>query len=78
MQTSLVPSQAGLDWRTLTTEMNCSQEAVDMNLLRYVHTAQPGAHTQDFFIFHLQDGRNRSPAQHFHITIKELQKGFRL
>lgn len=76
MYTSLVPTQAGLDWRTLSAGMNCSQEAVDMNLLRYLHTAQPGGHTQDFFTFHLQDGKNRSPAQHFHISLKELEKGF--
>lgn len=56
--------------------MNCSQEDVDMNLLRYVHTAQSGAHTQDFFIFYLQDGKNRSPVQHFYIALKELEKGF--
>ncbi|KAK2860526.1 hypothetical protein Q7C36_004692 [Tachysurus vachellii] len=67
--------KAGLDWRTLSTGMNCSQEDVDMNLLRYVHTAQPGAHTQDFFVFHLQDGKNRSPAQHFYISLKQLEKG---
>ncbi|XP_060791413.1 FRAS1-related extracellular matrix protein 1a isoform X1 [Neoarius graeffei] len=71
----LLQIKAGLDWRTLSTGMNCSQEAVDMNLLRYVHTAHSVTHTQDFFIFHLKDGRNRSPAQHFHISVKELVKG---
>ncbi|KAF5895047.1 FRAS1-related extracellular matrix protein 1, partial [Clarias magur] len=71
----LLQLKAGLEWSILSTGMNCSQEAVDMNLLRYLHTARGGAHTQDFFIFHLQDGRNRSPAQHFHISLKELEKG---
>lgn len=60
----------------MSTGMNCSEEDVDMNLLRYVHTAQPGAHTQDFFVFHLQDGKNRSPAQHFYISLKQLEKGY--
>lgn len=63
---------------TLSAGMNCSQEAVDMNLLRYVHTAQAGAHTQDFFVFYLQDGKNRSPAQNFYISLKQLEKGISL
>lgn len=48
---------------------------VDMNLLRYVHTSSHGAETQDFFVFHLLDGENQSPPQHFHIFIKDLEKG---
>ncbi|TSL34592.1 FRAS1-related extracellular matrix protein 1 [Bagarius yarrelli] len=71
----LLQIKAGLDWKTLSTGMNYSQEDVDMNLLRYVHTAQSGTHTQDFFAFHLQDGKNRSPAQHFHISLRQLEKG---
>ncbi len=46
-----------------------------MNLLRYLHTGHPGAAAADFFVFHLLDGKNRSPAQHFYITVKELEKG---
>lgn len=46
-----------------------------MNLLRYVHTGVHGAKTQDFFVFHLLDGKNRSPPQHFHISVKDLEKG---
>ncbi|KAM9335623.1 FRAS1-related extracellular matrix protein 1a [Symphorus nematophorus] len=65
----------GQDWVTLTAGTNCSQERVDMNLLRYVHTGLHGAKTQDFFVFHLSDGKNQSPAQHFHISVKDLQKG---
>ncbi|XP_022534044.2 FRAS1-related extracellular matrix protein 1a isoform X1 [Astyanax mexicanus] len=71
----LLQIKAGLDWVDVSAGMNCSQEDLDMNLLRYVHTAQPGSHTQDQFVFRLQDGRNRSPAQHFHISLKELGKG---
>lgn len=48
---------------------------VDMNLLRYMHTGLHGAKTQDFFVFYLLDGKNQSPLQHFHISIKDLEKG---
>uniref|UniRef100_A0A671UFE7 FRAS1-related extracellular matrix protein 1 n=1 Tax=Sparus aurata TaxID=8175 RepID=A0A671UFE7_SPAAU len=65
----------GQDWVTLTSGRNCTQETVDMNLLRYVHTGVHGAKTQDFFVFHLLDGKNRSPPQHFHISVKDLEKG---
>ncbi|KAL7880187.1 hypothetical protein SRHO_G00024410 [Serrasalmus rhombeus] len=71
----LLQIKAYLDWVDVSAGMNCSQEDLNMNLLRYVHTAQPGVHTQDLFVFHLHDGRNRSPAQHFHISLKELEKG---
>uniref|UniRef100_A0AAR2M382 FRAS1-related extracellular matrix protein 1 n=1 Tax=Pygocentrus nattereri TaxID=42514 RepID=A0AAR2M382_PYGNA len=71
----LLQIKACLDWVDVSAGMNCSQEDLNMNLLRYVHTAQPGVHTQDLFVFHLHDGRNRSPAQHFHISLKELEKG---
>ncbi|XP_068443909.1 FRAS1-related extracellular matrix protein 1a isoform X1 [Clinocottus analis] len=63
------------DWRTLTVGINCTQEMVDMNLLRYVNTRLHGAKTQDFFVFYLSDGKNQSPPQHFHISVKDLEKG---
>ncbi|XP_056298988.1 FRAS1-related extracellular matrix protein 1a [Pseudoliparis swirei] len=75
---SSVPTQGllqlkeGQDWRTLTAGTNCNQEMVNMNLLRYVNT---GAKTQDFFVFYLSDGDNQSPRQHFHISVKDLEKG---
>ncbi|XP_056605468.1 FRAS1-related extracellular matrix protein 1a [Triplophysa dalaica] len=72
---SVLQIKVGTDWVALSAGMNCSQEVLDMNLLRYLHTGQPGARTTDFFVFHLFDGKNRSPAQHFHITVKELEKG---
>ncbi|XP_061108114.1 FRAS1-related extracellular matrix protein 1a isoform X1 [Conger conger] len=63
------------DWVPLSVGMNCSQEAVDMNLLRYLHTGSAGSQGEDFFVFHLQDGSNRCSAQHFYITVKDMEKG---
>jgi len=63
--------QVGTDWVSVSAGMNCSQQVLDMNLLRYLHTSHPGAPAADFFVFHLLDGKNRSPAQHFHITVKK-------
>lgn len=67
--------QKGQQWVTLSARSNCSQDAVDMNLLRYVHTGLHGARTQDMFVFSLLDGKTQSPSQHFHISIKDLEKG---
>lgn len=63
------------DWVTLRPGSNCSQEEVNMNLLRYVHMEADDAKIQDFFVFLLSDGKNQSPSQHFHISIKELEMG---
>ncbi|XP_008304842.1 FRAS1-related extracellular matrix protein 1-like [Stegastes partitus] len=63
------------NWLTLSAGRNCTQEMVDMNLLRYVHTGIRAAKTQDFFVFHLLDGKNQSPPQHFQISVKDLEKG---
>ncbi|GAA6214780.1 FRAS1-related extracellular matrix protein 1-like [Lates japonicus] len=71
----LLQLKEGPDWVTLTAGRNCTQETVDMNLLRYVHTGLHAAKTQDFFVFHLLDGKNQSPPQHFHISVKDLEKG---
>ncbi|XP_070785815.1 FRAS1-related extracellular matrix protein 1a isoform X3 [Enoplosus armatus] len=71
----LLQLKEGQDWVTLTAGRNCTQEMVDMNLLRYVHTGLHGAKTQDFFVFYLLDGKNQSPLQHFHILVKDLEKG---
>ncbi|XP_056156549.1 FRAS1-related extracellular matrix protein 1a isoform X2 [Lampris incognitus] len=67
--------KVGLDWVTLSAGGNCTQEAVDMNLLRYLHTGLHDASTQDFFVFCLLDGKNRSPSQRFHIALKDMEKG---
>uniref|UniRef100_A0A665UUV3 Fras1 related extracellular matrix 1a n=1 Tax=Echeneis naucrates TaxID=173247 RepID=A0A665UUV3_ECHNA len=71
----LLQLKVGQDWVTLRAGANCTQEMVDMNLLRYVHTDLHAAKTQDFFVFHLMDGKNQSPPQHFHISMKDLEKG---
>lgn len=71
----LLQIKVDLDWVPLSVGMNCSQETVDMNLLRYLHTGSAGSQGQDFFVFHLEDGSNRSPAQHFYITVKDMEKG---
>ncbi|KAG7497769.1 FRAS1-related extracellular matrix 1 isoform X1 [Solea senegalensis] len=71
----LLQLKEGQEWVTLTAGRNCTQEMVDMNLLRYVHTGLHATQTQDFFVFHLMDGKNQSPPQHFHISVKELEKG---
>uniref|UniRef100_A0A8C2KCV2 FRAS1-related extracellular matrix protein 1 n=1 Tax=Cyprinus carpio TaxID=7962 RepID=A0A8C2KCV2_CYPCA len=71
----VIQMKVGTDWVSLSAGMNCSQQVLDMNLLRYLHTGHPGAAAADFFVFHLLDGKNRSPAQHFHITVKKLEKG---
>ncbi|XP_029461659.1 FRAS1-related extracellular matrix protein 1 isoform X2 [Rhinatrema bivittatum] len=68
-------SKVGEGWVTLQVGMSCSQEDIDMNLIRYVHTGARSSKSQDSFTFHLWDGENRSPALHFHITIKDTEKG---
>ncbi|XP_053888402.1 FRAS1-related extracellular matrix protein 1 isoform X1 [Malaclemys terrapin pileata] len=67
--------KVGRDWVTLQTEMKCTQEEIDMNLVRYVHTGAMGSRNQDSFTFHLWDGDNKSPAMDFYITIKDMEKG---
>lgn len=74
-----MPPQEAQDWGTLGAGGSCSQEEVNMNLLRYVHTgaggAAGGAAGRDSFVFRLSDGAHQSPPQHFHISIKQLEKG---
>lgn len=67
--------QESRDWVTLEAGADCSQEQVSMNRLRYLHMGADGAKAQDFFVFRLLDGQNQSPPQHFHISVKELEKG---
>ncbi|XP_010075703.1 PREDICTED: FRAS1-related extracellular matrix protein 1-like, partial [Pterocles gutturalis] len=67
--------KVGQGWMTLQTGMNCTQEELDMNLVRYVHTAAIGSKTQDSFTFFLWDGHNRSPAVDFFVNIKDMEKG---
>nr|XP_031363211.1 FRAS1-related extracellular matrix protein 1 [Lonchura striata domestica] len=67
--------KVGQGWVTLLTGMNCTQEELDMNLVRYVHTGTVGSKKKDSFTFYLWDGYNRSPAVDFYINIKDLEKG---
>ncbi|XP_075451979.1 FRAS1-related extracellular matrix protein 1 isoform X2 [Ascaphus truei] len=63
------------NWVILQAGMKCTQEDIDMNLVRYVHTGTIGSKSQDSFTFHLWDGDNRSPELHFHIKVKDMEKG---
>ncbi|XP_026722189.1 FRAS1-related extracellular matrix protein 1 isoform X2 [Athene cunicularia] len=67
--------KVGHVWITLQTGMKCTQEELDMNLVRYVHTGAIGSKNQDSFTFYLWDGYNRSPAVDFYINIKDMEKG---
>ncbi|NWT01424.1 FREM1 protein, partial [Mionectes macconnelli] len=67
--------KVGRDWMTLRTGMTCTQEELDMNLVRYVHTGAIGSKNRDSFTFYLWDGHNRSPAVDFYISIKDMEKG---
>ncbi|XP_010158210.1 PREDICTED: FRAS1-related extracellular matrix protein 1 [Eurypyga helias] len=67
--------KVGQGWMTLQTGMKCTQEELDMNRMRYVHTGGIGSKNQDSFTFYLWDGYNRSPAVDFYITIKDMEKG---
>ncbi|EGV93111.1 FRAS1-related extracellular matrix protein 1 [Cricetulus griseus] len=55
--------------------MQCTQEDVDLNLLRYTHTAKMDSQDGDSFTFYLWDGDNRSPAFDCHIIIEDSGKG---
>ncbi|XP_014808107.1 PREDICTED: FRAS1-related extracellular matrix protein 1 isoform X1 [Calidris pugnax] len=67
--------KVGQGWTTLQTGMKCTQEDLDMNLVRYIHTGAIGSKNQDSFTFYLWDGYNRSPAVDFYINIKDMEKG---
>ncbi|NXU95636.1 FREM1 protein, partial [Xiphorhynchus elegans] len=67
--------KVGQGWMTLQIGMKCTQEELDMNLVRYVHTGAVGSKNQDSFTFYLWDGYNRSPAVDFYINIKDMEKG---
>ncbi|XP_055084970.1 FRAS1-related extracellular matrix protein 1a isoform X2 [Periophthalmus magnuspinnatus] len=71
----LLQFKEGHDWVTMTVGRNCTQEMINMNLLRYVHTGMHKEELHDHFVFYLLDGKNRSPLQHFHISIRDLEKG---
>nr|XP_056704812.1 FRAS1-related extracellular matrix protein 1 [Euleptes europaea] len=66
--------KVGHDWVTLQNGMQCTQEDIDVNSVRYVHTGVIGSKQHDSFVFHLWDGDNRSPAIVFFITTKNMEK----
>ncbi|XP_036593361.1 FRAS1-related extracellular matrix protein 1 [Trichosurus vulpecula] len=65
----------GRNWVPLQPGMKCTQEEVDLNFVRYIHTGAMGSKNQDSFTFHLWDGDNRSPTLDCHISIKDIEKG---
>ncbi|XP_013371842.1 PREDICTED: FRAS1-related extracellular matrix protein 1 isoform X2 [Chinchilla lanigera] len=65
----------GRDWVPLSPGMKCTQEEVDLNLLRYTHTGAVDSQNRDRFTFYLWDGDNRSPAFDCHIVIQDTGKG---
>ncbi|XP_067886857.1 FRAS1-related extracellular matrix protein 1a [Heterodontus francisci] len=65
----------GREWLPLHPGMNCSQDDIDMNRLRYVHTGAVGSKGQDSFHFRLSDGDNRSSVLRFQISIQNIEKG---
>ncbi|XP_057262239.1 FRAS1-related extracellular matrix protein 1 isoform X2 [Pezoporus wallicus] len=67
--------KVGQSWISLQNGMKCSQEDLDMNLVRYVHMGTIGSKNQDSFTFYLWDGYNRSPGVEFYINIKDMEKG---
>lgn len=67
--------QIGRDWVPLSTGMQCTQEDVDLNLLRYTHAGKTDSQDGDSFTFYLWDEDNRSPAFDCHIIIEDMGKG---
>ncbi|XP_012925197.1 FRAS1-related extracellular matrix protein 1 isoform X2 [Heterocephalus glaber] len=65
----------GRIWAPLSLGMKCTQEEVDLNLLRYSHTGTEDSPNRDSFTFYLWDGDNRSPAFDCHIIIEGVGKG---
>ncbi|KAK2495096.1 hypothetical protein MC885_000941 [Smutsia gigantea] len=65
----------GRGWVPLHPGMKCTQEEVDLNLLRYAHTGAVDSQDQDSFAFYLWDGDNKSPVFDCRITIKDAGKG---
>ncbi len=49
--------------------MNFTQDDVDMNNVRYVHTGSYVRSTSDFFVFQINDGEHRMPKETFEIEI---------
>ncbi|XP_032758269.1 FRAS1-related extracellular matrix protein 1 isoform X3 [Rattus rattus] len=65
----------GRDWVPLSAGMQCTQEDVDLNLLRYAHAGKMHSQDGDRFTFYLWDGDNRSPAFDCRIIIEDTGRG---
>ncbi|EPY74767.1 FRAS1 related extracellular matrix 1 [Camelus ferus] len=74
-QSGQLQLKTGRSWVPLAPGMKCTQDEVDLNLLRYTHTRAGDSQNRDSFTFYLWDGDNRSPAFDCHITIKDMGKG---
>ncbi|XP_062905194.1 FRAS1-related extracellular matrix protein 1a isoform X2 [Mobula hypostoma] len=64
-----------MEWQPLYSGRNFSQDDIDMNQLRYVHTGVIGTKREDTFHFYLSDGDNKSRDHSFHIIIRNIEKG---
>ncbi|KAJ7335466.1 hypothetical protein JRQ81_013407 [Phrynocephalus forsythii] len=67
--------KVGPDWVTLQNGMKCTQEDIDINTVRYLHTGAIGSKQEDSFAFRLWDGNNQSPVMVLPIVIKDVDKG---
>uniref|UniRef100_A0A8C4Q9K8 Fras1 related extracellular matrix 1a n=1 Tax=Eptatretus burgeri TaxID=7764 RepID=A0A8C4Q9K8_EPTBU len=61
--------KVGAEWKALALGANFSQDDVDENRVRYVHSGRPSANTEDLFRFRLWDGNNQSPVYPFLLII---------
>ena len=57
------------EWDDLTLGKNFTQDDVDMNHVRYVHTGSNIKSSTDFFVFQVNDGEHRMPKETFEIEI---------
>lgn len=63
-----------LDCFDLQVGENFTQNDVDLNRIRYLHTTRMGASQSDYFIFVLTDGTHRRPEETFEIHVKNSRK----
>ncbi len=56
-------------WRELLLGQNFTQDDVDRNTVRYVHTGGREKSSTDFFVFQVNDGQHRMPKETFDIEI---------
>ncbi|XP_077981131.1 FRAS1-related extracellular matrix protein 1-like [Glandiceps talaboti] len=61
-------------WELVEEYMNFTQEDVNMNLLRYIHTSALGSKGNDKFRFTVTDGKHNSGRESFEIEILNTRK----